>query len=179
MTQLLKISQLSTNKGQIEGLPKNPRFIRDNDFERLKKSIQDDPEMLELREVLVYPHGNKFVIIGGNMRYRAAKELGFKELPCKIIAEGTPVEKLRAYTIKDNNSFGEYNFDDLANEWELEELEDWGVKLPSLEIEDEIEEEKEEQIKEPTLSVSHPDFNTLAPLFDELKDRGFEVEMKA
>lgn len=127
----IKIKDLATNDGQIEGLPKNPRQIRDHRYDKLKKSIEDAPEMLNLRELLVYPHGGKFVIIGGNMRYRACKELGYKELPCKVLDAETPVEKLRQYTIKDNENYGEYDWDVVANEWDTAELEDWGVELPT------------------------------------------------
>ena len=127
----IKIKDLATNDGQIEGLPKNPRQIRDHRYEKLKKSIEDAPEMLQLRELLVYPHGGKFVIIGGNMRYRACKELGYKELPCKVLNAETPVEKLRQYAIKDNENFGEYDWDVVANEWDTAEMEDWGVELPT------------------------------------------------
>ena len=127
----IKIKDLATNDGQIEGLPKNPRQIRDHRYEKLKKSIEDAPEMLQLRELLVYPHGGKFVIIGGNMRYRACKELGYKELPCKVLDAETSVEKLRQYAIKDNENFGEYDWDIVANEWDTAEIEDWGVELPT------------------------------------------------
>lgn len=130
-TKTIKIKDLATNDGQIEGLPKNPRQIRDHRYEKLKKSIEDAPEMLQLRELLVYPHGGKYVIIGGNMRYRACKELGYKELPCKVLDAETPVEKLRQYAIKDNENFGEYDWDLVANEWDTAELEDWGVELPT------------------------------------------------
>lgn len=136
----IKISKLRHNEGQIEGLPKNPRFIRDYRFAKLVKSIQDDPEMLELRELLVIPFNQTFLVIGGNMRLRAMRELGYSEAPCKILPEDTPVEKLRAYTIKDNIGYGEDNWEDLANEWDTDELEIWGVEFPSIE---EPEEEKE------------------------------------
>ena len=125
-TKNLSIKLLQCNEGQVEGLPKNPRFIKDERFEKLKKSLTDDPEMLHLRELIVYPHNGKYVVIGGNMRLRAAKQLGFKEMPCKVLAEDTPIEKLKAYTIKDNNAFGNDDFDLLANEWDTEFLEDMG-----------------------------------------------------
>ena len=131
----MKITQLQINKGQIEGLPANPRFIKDDKYKKLVKSIQENPEMLELRELLVYPYGGKYVIIGGNMRYRACKELGYTDIPVKIIPETATVEQLRAYTIKDNNGFGEWDFDMLSNEWDLSELEDWGVDFPNMDLE--------------------------------------------
>ena len=123
----LKLSDIVVNNGQIEGLPRNPRFIRDNKYKALVKSLKDDPEMMDLREILVYPHQGKYVIIGGNMRYRAAKELGWKEIPCKIIPETVTPDKLRAYTIKDNNQFGEWDWDIANNEWDVDEWKDWGI----------------------------------------------------
>ena len=128
--QMIKTSSLEVNKGQIEGLPKNPRFIRDERYKALVKSIEDAPEMLNLRELIVVEHGKKYVVIGGNMRLRACKELGYAEVPCKVLPADTPVAKLREYAIKDNNGFGEDDWDILANEWDSEELEDWGVELP-------------------------------------------------
>lgn len=126
----VKVSQLEINNGQLEGLPKNPRFIKDNKYKALLKSISDAPEMLALREILAYEYKpNKYVVIGGNMRLRACKELGYKELPCKILPAETPVEKLREYTIKDNNNFGQYDWDVMANEWAQEEVEAWGVDV--------------------------------------------------
>lgn len=127
---LLPLSKLKTNNGQIEGLPKNPRVLKDEKFNKLKKSIEENPEMLGLRELLVYPMDDgTFVIIGGNMRYSAMQDLKYKEAPCKIIDAGTPVERLRAYTIKDNNNYGEWDLDMLANEWDLDELNSWGLDL--------------------------------------------------
>lgn len=106
-SEMIALSKIEPNKGQIEGLPKNPRFIKTEKFNKLKKSLADHPQMLALRELLVYPFGDKFIIIGGNMRYRAMKELKYKEAPCKIIPADTSVEELKAYTIKDNSGFGE------------------------------------------------------------------------
>lgn len=137
---IIKLSKLVENKGQIEGLPANPRFIKDDKYAKLKKSLEDDPEMLELRELLVYPLDNKFVVIGGNMRLKALRELGVAECPCKVIPKETPIAKLRAYTIKDNNSFGEYDIDMLLRDWSDDELLEWGCDLPDIE---EVQDEKE------------------------------------
>lgn len=128
---MIKTSLLEVNKGQIEGLPKNPRFIRDTRFEQLKKSIQDAPEMLGLRELIVMPHGKKYVVIGGNMRLRACIDLGYNEIPCKVLDKDTPAEKLREYAVKDNNGFGQDDWDALANEWDEEELKGWGMEFPT------------------------------------------------
>ena len=144
----IKIKDLQTNDGQIEGLPKNPRQIRDHRYEKLKKSIEDAPEMLQLRELLVYPHGGKFVIVGGNMRYRACKELGYKELPCKVLDADTTPEKLREYAIKDNESFGQYDWDLIANEWDTDEITSWGVELPIWDEDAENDGKEKETAKE-------------------------------
>ncbi|GHT33956.1 hypothetical protein FACS189434_09290 [Bacteroidia bacterium] len=128
-TKNISIKKLLPNSGQIDGLPANPRFIKDENFDKLVKSLQESPEMLNLRELLVFPFGGQYVIIGGNMRYRAAVELGYTELPCKIIAPETPTETLKAYAIKDNASFGAWDYDMLSNEWDTAELDDWGVDV--------------------------------------------------
>lgn len=130
---VISLSDIVPNKGQIPGVPKNPRQMKDDvKFRKLKASIQDDPEMLALREVLIYQYNGLNVIIGGNMRYRALKELGYTETIAKIIPPETSPEKLRAIVIKDNVAFGDWNMDDLANEWEIDELDHWGVDLPDI-----------------------------------------------
>lgn len=133
--QLVSINKLKNNTGQIEGLPKNPRFLKDDKFKKLVKSIQDDPEMLELREVIAYDNNGELVVIAGNMRLKACQEIGIKEIPTKILSKNTPVEKLKAYTIKDNVAFGEHNWDDLANNWNVEELSEWGLDIPNFDVE--------------------------------------------
>lgn len=129
--QSISISLLQANKGQIEGLPKNPRKITAKKLENLKRSIEDAPEMLSLRELIVYPYEGKYIVIGGNMRLRACSEIGYTELPCKVLDKSTPVEKLREYAIKDNVEFGE-NDKEALYEWDLNELESWGAEFPDM-----------------------------------------------
>lgn len=129
MKQTISVSLLDYNKGQIVGLPKNPRFFRDNRYDAMVKSIQDSPEMLELRELIVYPHGERYVVVCGNLRLRACKELGMAEVPCKVLPVDTPTKKLREYASKDNVSFGENDKDIMRNEWDVSELQDWGVEF--------------------------------------------------
>ena len=126
----IDIQKVFANEGQIDGLPRNPRTMRKEKFDKLMKSIRDLPEMTEARDLLVYPHDGKFVVLGGNMRLRAYRELGWKEVPCCILPEGMPTDKLREIVIQDNNPFGETDWDMIANEWDIEELKDWGVDLP-------------------------------------------------
>lgn len=135
---------IETNKGQIEGLPANPRLIRDEKYEALKRSIEEDPEMLQLRELLVFKHEAKYVVVGGNMRYQVLKKLGYQEAPCKVIPEGTSVEKLKAYTIKDNVAYGEWDIDMIANEWDTDWLNSIGLDLPNFDPDEKVPDEAEE-----------------------------------
>lgn len=132
----IEMSQLEPNEGQLDGLPANPREIKKEKLELLKENIQKYPEMLKLRGLMVYPlEDGKYIIIGGNMRYQAMSELGFSNAPCIVIPKETSVEQLKAYTILDNNGFGKWDWESLANEWETSELEDWGLDLPIQESE--------------------------------------------
>lgn len=129
---MLPLSDIELNDGQLVGLPKNPRSIKKAKFEKLKKNIETYPEMLAWRSLLVYPLDNgKYIIIGGNMRYRAMQELGHESAPVFIIPKDTPVDRLQAYTIIDNNGFGSWDWDLLANEWPDDMLDDWGLDVPT------------------------------------------------
>lgn len=130
----IQIELIETNKGQIEGVPANPRVIKDKKFKKLVKSIEENPEMLDLREILVYPLGDKFIAIGGNMRLEAVKKLGYKEVPCKVLPVETPAENLRAYILRDNASYGEWDFDELANCWDIEELEMADIEVTQIDM---------------------------------------------
>lgn len=127
-TRMLEIGLIEPNDGQVPGLPANPRDISAKALRRLKKSIKDDPEMLELREIVVYPHGGRYVAICGNQRFRACLEMGFGQVPCKILPEGTSDRKLRAYASKDNVPAGEFNWEMIEEEWDAAEMTEWGVQ---------------------------------------------------
>lgn len=157
-TKMLPIGQVFPNIGQVKGLPKNPRFIRDEKYKKLVQSIKDDPEMLELRELIVYDTSDPslgYVVAGGNMRYRAMKELGFKEVPAKVLHTGFPIDKLRRIVLKDNSSFGETDFQLLIDEWSMDEIELAAIDIPEIgeAVEDEHNEptpqqEMEQEVKE-------------------------------
>ena len=134
--QLLPLTKLEKNKGQIKDVKANPRIFKDEKFKRLVKSIEDNPEMLALREIIVYPQNDKFVVIGGNARYEALKYLKIKDAPCKVLPVETTPKQMNAYIIKDNASFGDWDWDMLANEWDLEELQDYGIDMPDYSVED-------------------------------------------
>ena len=125
----IAIGKLTPNKGQIEGLPANPRQWTQTDIDRIARSLRETPELFEMRPCIVYPHGDKFVILGGNLRYTGAKANKDKDVPCIVMPEDTPVEKLREIVVKDNGSFGQWDYDMLANEWDDLPLADWGVPV--------------------------------------------------
>lgn len=128
----------------IKPNPDNPRIIKDDKFKKLVQSIKDFPEMLDAREIVV---NQDMMILGGNMRYKAAKAAGIKELPVKIVDWAE--EKQREFIIKDNVSGGEWDWDMLANEWDIEELDDWGLDTPDTWGDDkEVEEDEAPEVDE-------------------------------
>ena len=124
---LVKISEVKLN-------PNNPRLIKDDKFKKLVQSIKDFPEMLNIRPIVV---NQDMVILGGNMRYKACKEAGLKEIPI-IIADLTE-DQQREFLIKDNVSGGEWDWEVLANEWDVEQLDSWGLDVPSFEVDEVLE----------------------------------------
>ena len=121
--QTIKISEIKLN-------PNNPRLIKDDKFNKLVRSIQDFPEMLKIRPIVV---NSDMVILGGNMRFKACKEAGLKEVPI-IIADSLNEEQQREFLIKDNTSGGEWDFEMLANEWDVDQLEDWGLDVGGFDV---------------------------------------------
>ena len=125
----IKVTKLAANTGQVAGLPTNPRQWTAKDVERLARSLDETPELFDARPCLVYPFGDRFVVLGGNMRLAAAKHNGAKEVPCIVFPADTPADKLREIVVKDNGAFGAWDFDALANEWDDLPLVDWGVPV--------------------------------------------------
>ena len=128
----MKISEIKLN-------PNNPRLIKDDKFKKLVQSIKDFPEMLNIRPIVV---NTDMVILGGNMRYKACKEAGLKEVP--VIITDLSEEKQREFLIKDNTSGGEWDWEVLANEWDNEELESWGLDIPAFEVDEVLEAEEDD-----------------------------------
>lgn len=130
-TEKVKISEVKAN-------PNNPRLIKDDKFIKLVQSIKDFPKMLEIRPIVV---NSDMVVLGGNMRLKACKEAGLKEVYI-IKADELTEEQQREFLIKDNTSGGEWDFNMLANEWDVEQLESWGLDMPIFEgVELEAEED--------------------------------------
>jgi DNA modification methylase len=123
---------------QIKPNPKNPRVIKDANFDKLKRSIQEFPEMLEKRPLVCYTDTDgKLVVLGGNMRLKAAKDLGIQELPV-ILADDWTAEQKEQFIIRDNVSGGEWDWEALTD-WEKSELAEWGVDVPSFEAQEVLE----------------------------------------
>lgn len=148
----LKISEIKNN-------PNNPRLIKDDKFKKLVASIKEFPEMLDAREIVV---NKDHIILGGNMRFKAAKEAGLKEVPVKIVDWSE--DKQRQFVIKDNVSGGEWDWDLLANEWDAEELDEWGLDTPDDWGEDKEVEEVEED-EAPEVDESEPPKSKLGEIY--------------
>lgn len=129
----MKLSDIKLN-------PSNPRIIKDDKFKKLCQSLKDFPQMMELRPIIV---DEKMVIQGGNMRFKALCELGYKELPSEWVKQGKELTEAqwKEFVIKDNVGFGEWDWDDLANNWDAEQLSDWGLDIPGFEVAPEAEED--------------------------------------
>lgn len=162
----IAVSLLDFNRGQLKGLPKNPRFFRDYRYEAMKRSIEESPEMLQLREIIVYPYPEgRYVVVCGNLRFRACKELGYTELPCKVLDVDTDVRKLREYATKDNVNFGENDLDSMTNDWDRGELAGWGVEFAPEKPTDEFKERFDAITDETAVYPLVPKFDEKHELF--------------
>lgn len=125
--QRIRIKDLAQNKGQIPGLPTNPRQWTREEIDKIARSLKETPELFEARPIIVTPWEGKFIILGGNLRFAGCKANKDKDAPCIVIPEGTPVDKMKEIVIKDNGSFGAWDYDALANLWDDLPLVAWGV----------------------------------------------------
>lgn len=130
----------------------NPRLIKDAKFQQLVKSIREFPDMTLVRPLIINQDN---MILGGNMRYMAMKELGFETIPCQKVDWNA--ERQQEFLIKDNLNFGEWNWDDLANDFSADDLEDWGLELPK--VIDEVEEEPTIDTQKITLEYTPDEYN--------------------
>jgi len=153
----MKLSKLKLN-------PNNPRLIKNDKFKKLVKSLKDFPEMMKLREIV---YDKDYMILGGNMRYRALLELGYKEVPDEWTKCSTDLtkEQQEEFTIKDNVGFGEHDWNILANEWDSVQLAEWGLDV--WQNEDDLEEPDfndltaENNNKPPTIKITFASENDL------------------
>jgi len=117
--QIVKIKDIKPN-------PNNPRIIKDEKFKKLVASIKEFPQMLEIRPIVV---NKDMIVLGGNMRLKAIKEAGVTEVPC-LIADQLTEDQQRQFIIKDNIGYGEWDWEMIANEWDVEDLDKWGLDVP-------------------------------------------------
>lgn len=136
--EIVKINEVKLN-------PENPRIIKDDKFKKLVKSIKDFPEMLNIRPIVV---NKDMIILGGNMRYKACKEAGLKEIP--VIITDLTEDQQKEFLIKDNTSGGEWDWEALKNNWDVELLDEWGLDIP---IDEKIDKLKEDETLEFEQSV--------------------------
>jgi site-specific DNA-methyltransferase (adenine-specific) len=132
-TQKVKISEVKMN-------PNNPRLIKDDKFAKLVRSIKEFPKMLEIRPIVV---NADMIVLGGNMRLKACKEAGLKEVTI-IFADDLTEDEQKQFIIKDNVGFGEWDWEQLANEWDADNLEDWGLDIPDFEVKEELSAEEDD-----------------------------------
>ena len=161
----MKLSEIKPN-------PNNPRLIKDDKFHKLVQSIKDFPEMLEKRPIVV---NQDMVVLGGNMRLKACKEAGLKEIPV-IIADWTE-EQQREFIIKDNVGFGEWDWDMIANEWDADEIKEWGLDIPIF-MEDSELNDLSEQIQEAyKIEISCNDEEHQEKIYNKLIAEGYECRL--
>jgi DNA modification methylase len=137
---------------EIKSNPNNPRVIKDHKFEKLKKSISEFPKMMELRPMVINEDN---IVLGGNMRLKALKDLGYKEVPEEWVKRASDLteEETRRFIIADNVGFGEHDWEMLANEWNTEELEDWGLEGFPFEEVTELEAEEDDYTEPDNIQV--------------------------
>lgn len=193
--EVINIMCLELNEGQIVGIPKNPRYLKGEEHDKLKKSVKDSPELLQYKPLMVYAiEDGKFVVICGNMRLRICQELhnegveGFDALPCFVLNKDVPIAKIKEYAIKDNVQAGNWDWDELANgDWEVDDLQDWGVDcsfLTESEDADNLEKKEKEEndysdeiVSEYKLEVDCKNEETLQALYEELTGRELECRI--
>jgi ParB-like chromosome segregation protein Spo0J len=158
-----EIKKVNINK--VKANPNNPRLIKDDKFFKLVKSIQEFPQMLDIRPIVV---NDDMIVLGGNMRLKACKEAGLKEVPI-IMASDLTQDQQREFIIKDNVGFGEWDWEDLANNWDVNELSNWGLDVPTfLDADETIE--IDEQPKRPSIKISFDTINDVQAAENDVKE---------
>lgn len=159
----------------IKSNPNNPRLIKDERFKKLVQSIKEFPKMMELRPIVV---DSDNMILGGNMRLKALQELKYKEIPNEWIksADKLTEEEKRRFIIADNVGFGEHDWDVLANEWNPEDLEDWGLELP-FQAEEESEDLSDKVKSQFKIEIVCKDETEQGKYYNQLIEEGYECRL--
>lgn len=167
-TEIVPIDSITPN-------PRNPRTITETQLKRLAKSVKDFPAMLRIRPIVV---DGASMIIGGNMRYRAACEIGLTEVPVIRATDLTP-EQVREFIVKDNapeGASGAWDFDTPANEWDTEKLSEWGFDLPSID-DDTVTGGTPSTTEKITLEIEFGSEQEQRAIYDEMTGRGYRCKM--
>lgn len=171
---MIKLSTIKAN-------PDNPRVINSDKFKKLVKSIKDFPKMMELRPMVV---NSDNIVLGGNMRLKALKELGYKEIPKEWVkrAEDLTEDEQREFIIKDNIGFGEHDWEMLQADWDLSELEEWGLDIPEWENEEVLEAEEQTDLSDNLdinfrIEIILSDEKSQELLYNELISRNYECRL--
>jgi len=164
----MKLSAIKPN-------PNNPRVIKDEKFQKLVNSIKEFPKMMELRPMVI---NSDSIVLGGNMRLKALKELGYKEVPDEWVksADELTEDEQRRFIIADNVGFGEHDWSMLANEWDVEELADWGLDIPNFDF-DEPEDLSDDLEVNFRIEIVLNDEKTQELLYNELISRNYECRL--
>jgi|TARA_R110000796_G_scaffold203066_1_gene319406 ParB-like chromosome segregation protein Spo0J len=162
MIQKVNINNIFSN-------PVNPRSINNIKFKKLVKSIKEFPEMLKLRPIVV---NNEMGILGGNMRYKACQELNLKDVWI-IKADNLTDEQMKQFVIKDNVGFGDWDWDILANSWDVTELKDWGLEIPKFDIDTEARDFSNTINESFRVEIELENEDEQEKLYNELTNKGY------
>lgn len=165
-TEKIKISKIKRN-------PNNPRLIKDNKFHKLVKSIKEFPEMLDIRPIVV---NEEMIVLGGNMRLKACQEAGLKEISI-IKANELTAEQQREFIVKDNVGFGEWDWDMIANEWDIDELKEWGMDVPKFELSEDDKDLSDTLIESLRIEVEMESEEEQEKLYNELIEKGYKCRI--
>ena len=176
--KILFIKDLRANKGQLveRGIPTNPRKITKEKYNLLLQSL-DKSNLTQIRPLDVVEHEGKFIVLSGNQRLRALKELKCKEVPCNVLRDDLEPETYRQIVLQANTNYGEHDDDLLANEWDAVELHEWGYNLP--EWEPITPEDAEQDEEKPAYLKVEGEQVLLLSLVDELTAKGLKVNVKS
>ena len=165
MIKKVKITEVISN-------PNNPRLIKDDKFKKLVKSIQDFPDMLNVRPIVV---NKDMVVLGGNMRLKAIKEAGIKEINVDIVDWNEQQQK--EFIVKDNVGYGEWDWNDLANNWDAEELTDWGLDIPIFKEHEELKDLSDKLKSEFKIEIICKDEEEQENTYNKLIEQNYECRL--
>lgn len=170
-TKLLKVADLRPNEGQIPDVPSNPRFITESEYEKLCNSLRED-NLTGVLQVKVYNYQGEWIVLDGNMRLKAMQEVGIQEAQCLVVPQDAPAAVLRKIVIEANSTFGRWDMDALANEWDAKELDSWGVFVPeinNIDVDALFEDAEEQKPKAQTIVIELPEGVEKEQLVDIVK----------